>query len=91
MPKKIRPFRRLKANQCMECFGKLELVEEELYIAPLDSKGIPIRGDTYATGRLRCTKCGAEYDCEKRGMHYGIDFKCTPIPKIVKDFNPFYQ
>ena len=91
MSKMIKPFTYLKPNQCPNCRAKLMLVEEESYAARLDSKGLPIGGDTYVELRLVCTKCGAEFDCEKKGMYYHIKPKLPPIPVIAKDFNPFYQ
>lgn len=91
MSKMIKPFTYLKPNQCPACRGKLMLVEEESYAARLDSKGLPIGGDTYVEQRLVCTKCGSEYDCEKNGIVYQIAPKLPPIPVIIKDFNPFYQ
>ena len=47
MSKMIKPFTYLKPNQCPKCRGKLMLVEEESYAARLDSKGLPVGGDTY--------------------------------------------
>ena len=89
--KKIKPIQLLKANQCPECRGKLELVEEETYVAAIDSKGLPIGGQSFVEQRLRCVKCHAEYNCEKKGPCYHIAPVLPPLPVIVEDFNPFYQ
>lgn len=90
MAKSKRPIQYLKINQCRNCKGRLQLVEEETYVAALDSRGLPIGGQSFVDMRLRCTKCGEEYDCVKEGMHYAIAPKTQPIPVIVKDYNPFY-
>lgn len=89
--KSIKPFTYLKPNQCPNCKGKLVLVEQESYTAKLDSKGLPIDGISCVDQRLVCTKCGNEYECEKKGMLYQIAPLLPPIPVIMKDFNPFYQ
>ena len=41
--KKNKPFYYLKPNQCRSCGGKLELVDEDIAVAKLDSKGLPIK------------------------------------------------
>lgn len=92
MTKKIRPIQYLKPNQCWRCRGKLQLLEEETFIAPIDSKGLPIGGETYVDVKLRCSKCGEEYDAVKKGMCYVIAPTLPPIaPHIDDDYNPFYQ
>ena len=91
MSKMIKPFTYLKPNQCPKCRGKLMLVEEESYAARLDSKGLPVGGDTYIEQKLVCCRCGAEYEAEKKGMYFHIAPTLPQIPVIVKDFNPFYQ
>lgn len=93
MPKDklIKPFIFLKPNQCPKCRGKLVLVEEESYISKIDSKGLPITTDSYVEQRLVCSKCGAEYEPEKKGMVFQIKSSLPPVPVIVKEFNPFYQ
>lgn len=88
--KKIRPIQYLKANQCWKCRGKLQLLEDETFIAPLDSKGLPIGGETFCDVRLRCVKCGEEYNAIKKGMYYAIAPTLPPIP-VIGDYNPFYQ
>lgn len=89
--KKIRPIQYAKPNQCKNCGGRLELIEEEVFISQLDSKGIPNKGDTFFSSRLRCIKCNAEFDAMKKGMHYAIASNVPPIPVIAKEYNPFYQ
>ena len=93
MAKKIKPIIHLNPNQCPECKkGKLLLVEEESYVAPLDSKGLPLAGQTYIEQKLVCSKCGSEFDCTKKGMFFQVKYKdIKPIPDIAKDFNPFYE
>lgn len=88
--KLIRPIQYLKLNQCRECKGKLQLVEEETYVAAIDSKGLPIGGQSFVDQRLRCLKCGAEYECVKEGMYYHIAPQTQQIPVIIEDYNPFY-
>lgn len=89
--KLIKPFTFAKPNQCRYCKGKLELVDEDIVIAKLDSKGLPIGGDSYTSQRLRCVKCGEEYEAEKKGMFFHIASSLPPIPVIVEEYNPFYQ
>lgn len=87
----IKPFTFAKPNQCRYCKGKLELVDEDIQISKLDSKGLPINGIAYTSQRLRCTKCGEEFDAEKKGMYFKIATDVPPIPVIMEDYNPFYQ
>ena len=89
--KNDKPFVFIRVNQCPNCKGKLELLEEETYVAKLDSKGVPIAGETYVDLRVRCVRCGSEFDAKKQGMHYCIDHHLPPILPIAKDYNPFYQ
>lgn len=89
--KKNKPFYYLKPNQCRSCGGKLELVDEDIAVAKLDSKGLPMWGDSYTNQRLRCPKCGSEFDCVKQGMSFVIAPTAPPIQPIMKGFNPFYQ
>lgn len=92
MSKLIKPFIRLKLNQCPRCLGKLELVENETYVGALDSVGIPIGGQSFVDLMLRCTNCHAEYPAIKKGAHYAIKTDEDEIPvKIIKEFNPFYN
>lgn len=91
MGKLIKPFIYGKMNQCPECGGKLELVEEETYVAAIDSKGVPIGGESFVDMRLRCMSCRKEYDAQKKGMHYMIDHHCAKIVPIARDYNPFYE
>lgn len=90
MNKVKKPIQYLKANQCRKCKGKLQLVEEETYIATLDTKGLPIGGQSFVSQRLRCLKCGESYDCEKKGMYYHIAPRTRPLPVIIEEYNPFY-
>lgn len=89
--KLIKPFFRLKLNQCPKCFEKLELVENETYVGALDSVGIPIGGQSFIDVSLRCTKCYSEYPAMKKGAHYAIKVTDEMPVKIVKEFNPFYN
>lgn len=89
--KTVKPIQYLRTNQCRNCKGRLELVEEETYIGALDSKGLAIGGQSFIDVRLRCPKCGTEYECEKKGMYYHIKPYFDPVPVIVQDYNPFYQ
>lgn len=91
MSKLIKPFFRLKLNQCPKCFGKLELVENETYVGALDSVGIPIGGQSFVDVALRCTQCYSEFPAEKKGAHYAIKIENEQAVKIVKEFNPFYN
>ena len=87
----VRPFTYLDINQCPVCKGTLQLVEEETYVGALDSKGLPIGGQSFMDMRLRCTKCHKEYEAEKHGICYTIKHTLPPIVPIMEDFNPFYQ
>ena len=59
--------------------------------AAIDKKGLPIGGQSFIYARLRCKKCGAEYDAEKKGMYYAIKPTLPQIQQIFKEFNPFYN
>lgn len=86
-----RPIVFLNNNQCPGCMGTLQLLEEETYVAAIDKKGLPIGGQSFIYARLRCKKCGAEYDAEKKGMYYAIKPTLPQIQQIFKEFNPFYN
>lgn len=85
----IKPIIRLRPNQCPKCLGYLDLIEEETYVAPLDSNAIIKNGESYVELHLKCRDCQTMYPAIKKGMRYFI----APISKptfIMKEYNPFY-
>lgn len=89
--KLIKPIKFIKFNQCPNCLGDMIFREVEIYESVLDENGIPGKGVTYVEPRLVCPRCGREYDCEKIGMMYKIDYHLPKVRPVVKSNNPFYK
>lgn len=88
--KGIKPIKFVSINQCPSCYGRLELLELDTYVAAIDKKGRPIGGQEFTEASLRCTCCGKEYPAWKKGASYFIAPTTPEIRPIMKDFNPFY-
>lgn len=91
MKKPICPIRYLGNNQCPQCTGELMLIEKETYVGALDKKGQAIGGQSFLEVAMRCTKCGAEYEADRKGLYYYIKPKTRPIVHDIGDYNPFYK
>ena len=88
--KGIRPIKFVSMNQCPCCYGRLELLEVDTYVAATDKKGRPIGGSEFTESSLRCKTCGKEYPAWKKGSSYFIAPTTPEIKPIMKEFNPFY-
>ena len=88
--KMIQPIKFVSNNQCPKCYGHLELLEVDIYVAAIDKKGRPIGGSEFTEASLRCKTCGEEYPAWKKGACYYIAPTTPPIKPVMKEFNPFY-
>lgn len=90
---KMKLYRKVKLNECKECYHQLVLVEQETIFSDLSDNGLPINTSiaNEVIVRLICPNCGAVYEAEKVGPAYHIApiIKYNRKPKEIHYDNPF--
>jgi len=75
-------------NKCLECGGRVVIVETETNILELDKTGLAISTENIAMdNKLRCCDCGRVSDVNIISMRY-IE-KNNVVPVIRRKNNPF--
>lgn len=82
------PITFISANQCPECLGEMKLVESDTTEILLTKEGVPNNLNvTEFNTKLKCMKCGKEYDVKKQGIYYGIDHHLLDTKNVIRNNN----